>query len=153
MGHGHGCLNLRELCVVEESQVFVLDRGTEVVRGPFAYASHGDIATVHFHTGIFLVDMDSLPLCGIEAAPDEDVYVKVALAKEQVTLELSIVTHTTLGLDTVDIGALLGNEVDNSRQRHTAIERRCRSAQHLDLLELLEADTEVGSCRIGAIAV
>ena len=153
MGHGHRSLHLRKLRVVKESQVLVSDGGTEVIAGPVADAAYGDVATHHSETGVLLVDILRLSVVLVEAVPNQQVEVEIAFAENNVAAHLSVVAHASAHLDTVDVSALLGDEVDDSRHGYAAIERRCRSAQHLHLLQLLKRDAEVGGGRIRTIAV
>ena len=58
-----------------------------------------------------------------------------------------------MGLHAFDVGSLLGDDVDDGGERHTAIERRCRTAQHLNLSDFVERDAEVGGGNVGGEAV
>ena len=74
-------------------------------------------------------------------------------SEEHIQAFLPIVADTGLDLHAVDVGTLLGDDIHHSRQGHTAVERRGRTAQHLYLLDLLHTDAEVGCRDIGTVTV
>ena len=45
----------------------------------------------------------------MEASPEQDVEVEVALAEYQVAMILSVVAYAHLGFDAVDVGSRLGD--------------------------------------------
>ena len=54
---------------------------------------------------------------------------------------------------TIDVGPLLGNDVDHGSERHAAIERRSRTTEYFYLTNLVERDAEVGCGNVSGKAI
>ena len=74
----------------------------------------------------------------IETAPDEHVEIEIAFAEDGATFQLSVVAHAEMCFDAIDVGPLLGNDVDHGSEGNAAIERRSRTTEYLYLTNLVE---------------
>ena len=75
----------------------------------------------------FVTDIVFLTTIAIDTAPNEQINIKISFAKDCIGFHLSVVTRSGLKLQTIHISTLLGDNIHNSRQSHTAIERRGRT--------------------------
>ena len=100
-----------------------------------------------------VVEMAGTAVSVVEGGPDCDVGIHELGAKEQVGLMGVIRAVAVFELDAVDGMAALGDDVDDSRDGHVAIERGGRAAEHLDMVDLLGADGIGARSRIVETAV
>ena len=97
--------------------------------------------------------MDLLAVSAIDADPAQDVQGKIAFAEEQVSAKLSVVAAACLSHETIHIRSFLGDDVNHTRQSDATVQGRSRASQHLNLLDLVQADGEIGAGRVGGVAV
>ena len=125
------------------------------MRGLLIVAADGDGAGIgDQRVGLVLIaHLKRLTGGPVDVCPSQNGKVHKPLAEQQVSLQLPIVAHTRLDLQSVHIGGIFGNDIDHAGECHAAIQRRSRPPQHLDLLHLFQADAEIRGYRIGGIAV
>ena len=138
VAHGIGRMNLREACVVKEIESAPRQRDAKVVGGIVAYLADTDVALGLFKATLAARHKETLAIGVIQGAPDHDVKVEETFTEEDVATPLAIAATATAQVDAIHIDALFGDDIDDRRQGHTTIERRCRTTQHLYLLDLVE---------------
>ena len=100
-------------------------------------------------------ELVAIPFAAVTIAttPHQQIDVEIAFAEDGINFDLAIVSCRHLRLQTIHVGSLFGDDIHHTRQCHTAIERRGRSAQHFYLFHFLQRDTEIGGSGIRGITV
>ena len=146
---------LGEGVAVRERQVLPLQRHAQVVRRLLVVGTDGDGSGVR-NQGVrlvFVANFKGLAGRTVNVSPRQYRKVHVALAEQQVSLQLAKAADARLDLQSVDIGRILGNDIDHAGQSHAAIQRSGRTAQDLDLFHLFQTDAEIRSRHVGRVAV
>ena len=139
-GHGEGRDHLGKVCIVHELEALITELESEVVVGPVSDASYADVVDGHGVLALasaLIGNIITLTAVAIETAPDDEVDVEVVLAQDGIGLELMAVAYCDLGLQTVNVDSLEGDDVDNGCECDTTIKGGGRSAEYLYLFDFL----------------
>ena len=87
-----------------------------------------------------IAEMSYLSVRVVDRCPDSDVGIHKLRTQQEVGLMGGIGTVTITYLAPIDAATTLGDDIDNGRESHIAIERRGRATKYLNMVDLLGAD-------------